>query len=100
MRSLPAPVQEALRRTFRQRVSFDPVECHLYSHDVGVLPRLVKPLIGQVQAAAVVQPEGEDELVRLMEMASAHRIPLVPRGKATSGYGGVLPVKGLSALMS
>jgi FAD/FMN-containing dehydrogenase len=30
----------------------------------------------------------------LAVLARAYRIPLVPRGKSTSGYGGVVPVKG------
>ena len=89
-----ASVREALQQTFHTRVSFDPMECRLYSHDVGSMPMLIKPLIGKAEAAAVVQPQSEEELVKLVELANTHRIPLVPRGKATSGYGGVLPVKG------
>ena len=45
-------------------------------------------------SAAVVQPQSEDELLELVPLANAEGIPLVPRGMATSGYGGVLPVNG------
>jgi len=87
--------QEAwLRERFHNRVSTDPMERKIYSHDVGVMPSLVKPLIGKALADAVVQPESEEEVVELVRWAAQNRIPLVPRGKATSGYGGVLPVKG------
>ena len=36
----------------------------------------------------------EQELLDLVKWAGEHDIPLTPRGKASSGYGGVLPVKG------
>ena len=42
----------------------------------------------------IAKPTSEEEIVTLVKWAGMQRIPLVPRGKATSGYGGVLPVKG------
>jgi Fe-S oxidoreductase/FAD/FMN-containing dehydrogenase len=42
----------------------------------------------------VIQLETEEELVRLFQWARAGRIPLTPRGKGSSGYGGVIPTKG------
>ena len=94
MSKLTAPLQEQLRQTFDGRVSFDKVERQIYSHDVGDVPLMVKPLIGKALAAAVVQPQSEEELAKLVKLAAENRLPLVPRGKATSGYGGVLPIKG------
>ena len=41
----------------------------------------------------MVQPENERELVELVKWAGQNSVPLTPRGKASSGYGGVLPVK-------
>jgi FAD/FMN-containing dehydrogenase len=41
----------------------------------------------------VIQPQSEEELVELVRWASENRIPLTPRGKATSGYGGIIPVE-------
>ena len=83
-----------LRERFATRVSTDLLERKIYSHDVGVMPPLVRPLIGKALADAVVQPKDEAEIVELVRWATRNRVPLVPRGKATSGYGGVLPVKG------
>lgn len=94
MAKLSKAQQESLRQIFHNRFSTDPMECRIYGHDVGTMPPLVKPLIGRAQAAAVVQPKDEEEVVRLVQWAREQRLPLVPRGKATSGYGGVLPVKG------
>ncbi len=83
-----------LQGRFHNRVRTDRTECKVYGHDVGVLPPLVQPLIGNPLADAVVQPKDEQELVDLVRWAAQERIPLIPRGKATSGYGGILPLKG------
>lgn len=75
------------------RVNTDRVERKLNSHDIAAMPILIKPLLGNTLADAVVQPQSEAELVRLVQWANQHHVPLTPRGKATSGYGGVLPIK-------
>ncbi|MBM3297894.1 MAG: FAD-binding oxidoreductase, partial [Candidatus Aminicenantes bacterium] len=41
----------------------------------------------------VVQPESEEELAALVNWAAENRMPLVPRGKGSSGYGGIIPVE-------
>ncbi len=94
MRSLAPAVQQELRDLFGPRVAFDRLERMFYSHDVGSLPSLVKPLVGNTLPAGVVQPLSEEQVVQLAAFSRTHGIPLVPRGKSTSGYGGVLPVKG------
>ena len=83
-----------LENLFNTRVSFDRRERKLYSHDTAEIPSLVKPLIGSTVPEAVVQPDSEDELVTLTRWAQQNGVALTPRGRATSGYGGVLPVKG------
>ncbi|MDY7077440.1 MAG: FAD-binding and (Fe-S)-binding domain-containing protein [Chloroflexota bacterium] len=83
-----------LREHFDGRFNADLMERKIYSHDVGVMPPLIKPLIGKSLADGVVQPRNEEEIVELVRWASQNRIPLIPRGKASSGYGGALPVKG------
>lgn len=82
-----------LEEKFGNRVNFRRVERKLYGHDIASMPGIVKPFIGETIPDAVVQPQNEEELSELIRWASASRIPLTPRGKATSGYGGVLPVK-------
>jgi FAD/FMN-containing dehydrogenase len=94
MRKLPDSLQQKLRETFGPRVTFDPLERTFYGHDVGSLPSLVKPLVGNTLPAAVVQPLTEEQVVQLVAIARTHSIPVVPRGKSTSGYGGVLPTRG------
>ena len=94
MSNLSTNQVEWLAETFGDRMTTRRVERKLYSHDIGEMPSLIKPLIGTPLADAVVQPESEAEVVALTTWAAREGVPLVPRGKATSGYGGVLPVKG------
>ncbi len=95
MQKFKAAQRAHLEAAFGSRVSFDRVERKLYSHDIAVFPSLFRPLIGKTLADAIVQPENEDELKALAKWAREQAIPLTPRGKASSGYGGVLPVKGV-----
>jgi FAD/FMN-containing dehydrogenase len=83
--------QSHLRQLFGNRVSFHRTERKLYGHDIAEIPGLIRPLVGNTTPDAVVQPESEAELVELVSWAAKNRIPLTPRGKASSGYGGVLP---------
>ncbi len=91
--SISASQQMYLESKFGSRVSFRLTERRLYGHDIGAMPSLIKPLIGDVTPDAVAQPESEAELVELVKWAVKHNIPLTPRGKASSGYGGVLAIK-------
>jgi Fe-S oxidoreductase/FAD/FMN-containing dehydrogenase len=92
MADLDSARRSSLERLFGSRSSFDETERALYSHDIAAMPSLVAPLIGRAVADAVVQPETEAEVVALVQWATEHRVPLTPRAKATSGYGGVIPV--------
>ncbi|HEY5373195.1 MAG TPA: FAD-binding and (Fe-S)-binding domain-containing protein [Polyangiaceae bacterium] len=94
MRELPSARRADLDRLFASRVSFHPTERRLYGHDVGVLPRRLRPLAGNPIPDAVVQPESEAELIELVRWSAAHCVPLTPRAKGTSGYGGAVPLKG------
>lgn len=84
--------QEELVERFGERVTFKRIERLLYSHDVASLPDMVRKLFQPVPDA-VVQPETVEELVFLTRLASRYRVPLVPRGSGTSGYGGSVPAR-------
>jgi Fe-S oxidoreductase/FAD/FMN-containing dehydrogenase len=94
MGKVNAKQQAYLKARFGNRVSFHKVERKLYGHDIAEIPSLIKPLVGQTTPEAVVQPESEEELVELIRWAARNNIPLTPRGRASSGYGGAIPVKG------
>ncbi len=93
MAGLSQAQQSYLKNEFGKRVNFSRLERKLYGHDTAALPGILKLLVGDTTPYAVVQPESEEELSRLAAWAAANRIPLTPRGKATSGYGGAIPVK-------
>ena len=77
MRNVPSTIREQLEEIFDSRVTFDPVERRLYSHDVGVFPRLVRPIIGNTMPAAVVRPHDEEELLELVRVGNSENIPLL-----------------------
>ena len=89
--NLNAKIQ--LQELFSNRISFDKTERKLYSHDIAAMPAIIKPFIGSVIPEVIVQPQTEEELVKLVNFAANYNVPLTPRGNATSGYGGVLPLK-------
>jgi len=82
-----------LEEKFGARANFDRTERLLNGHDIAAIPGLIKPLLGDTVPDAVVQPESEQELVDLVRWAADRKVVLVPRGKATSGYGGVIPTR-------
>ncbi len=82
-----------LETTFGDRATFDLTERRLYGHDVAAIPSLLRPVIGDTTPDAVVQPKTKDELITLVRWAAENRIPLTPRGKGSSGYGGAVPIK-------
>ncbi|HEY63082.1 MAG TPA: FAD-binding oxidoreductase [Caldilineae bacterium] len=93
MGKLSAEHRSYLEQKFGPRVTFHRLERKLYGHDIAAIPSLIKPLIGDTTPDAVVQPQSEEELIELVRWAAANEIPLTPRGKASSGYGGVLPIR-------
>jgi Fe-S oxidoreductase/FAD/FMN-containing dehydrogenase len=93
MKTLNSRLKKVLEEKFGSRVTFRRVERKLYGHDVAAMPDLIRPLVGNTIPEAVVQPENEADLVALVRLAAENSIPLTPRGKASTGYGGALPVK-------
>ena len=95
MSSIAAPQRQAIEEIVgTDRARFDKRERRIYSHDTGVLPGAFRLLAGPSLADGIAQPETEDQLVRLVRYAAANAIALVPRGKASSGYGGAVPARG------
>jgi Fe-S oxidoreductase/FAD/FMN-containing dehydrogenase len=82
-----------LESKFGDRVTFSRTERKLYGHDIAEIPSLIRPLVGDTTPDAVVQPHSEEELTELVKWAAKYNVRLTPRGKATSGYGGAIPVR-------
>jgi FAD/FMN-containing dehydrogenase len=84
--SLATQHKNHLEALFGDRVTFERLERKLYGHDVAAMPNLIKPLVGDTTPDAVVQPRSEEQLAELVRWADEQRIPLTPRGKASSGF--------------
>ncbi|TFG33622.1 NADH-quinone oxidoreductase subunit B [Candidatus Thorarchaeota archaeon] len=82
-----------LKEIFGDRVVTAKHELFLQSMDVGSLPKQVGWLMN-LKPDVVVQPLIPEEIRSLYRFANAEKIPLVPRGAGTSGYGGAIPRKG------
>ncbi|MGD2245943.1 MAG: FAD-binding and (Fe-S)-binding domain-containing protein [Candidatus Aminicenantes bacterium] len=82
-----------IQEIFGERANFNRTERILYSHDIAAVPSLFKPLVGNTVPDIVIQPQNEQELVELVRWAEERKIPLVPRGKGSSGYGGIIPTR-------
>ncbi|WP_430230904.1 FAD-binding oxidoreductase [Nitrosomonas communis] len=71
------------------RIYTDPVECYTYAYDNS---RKIFP------PEAVVFPLTTEEVVAILLLCNANKIPLTPRGRGTGTAGGSLPEKGGIAL--
>ena len=87
-------LEEATRIVGEDRIRSDERERRMYSSDIGVMPKLVRPFVAAGTAGAVVRPETEAQIVALVHLCESAHVPMVARGAATSGYGGVLPREG------
>ena len=85
--------QKEYLQSLGNRVSLEKHERMLYGHDIAAIPKMVKPIVGNTTPDAVVQPENEKELVDVVRWAYDENIPLTPRAKGSSGYGGIIPMK-------
>lgn len=65
----------------------------LYSFDLAPIPDLVLSFF-KTLPDAVVRPENMEEVLEVVRYARRNKIPIVPRGSASSGHGGAIPVRG------
>lgn len=81
----------SLKARFEERASDEPLRRFVYGHDMGVLPDAIKKFIANTPAV-VVQPETVEELSEIVKVACTENLPITPRGGASGGYGGAVPV--------
>lgn len=77
----------------KERDTEDEFERSLYGHDMAPLPKEME-LAFKTKPDRVVRPKTEDDVVEIVQDAFRRRKPIVPRGAATWGLGGAVPVKG------
>jgi len=63
----------------------------LYSHDVGDVPPIMTKILFKTLPDFVVQPKNIEEIKKVLALANELKIPVVPRGAASWGFGGVIP---------
>jgi hypothetical protein len=68
-----------------------PEEKEMYSHDIGEVPSFMTKLLFKTQPSFVVQPKNIAEIQKVLAFANEKRIPVIPRGAASWGFGGVIP---------
>jgi FAD/FMN-containing dehydrogenase/NAD-dependent dihydropyrimidine dehydrogenase PreA subunit len=66
-------------------------EKEMYSHDIGDVPTIMTKTFFQIQPDFVVQPKNSEEIKKVLEFANEKRVPVIPRGAASWGFGGVIP---------
>ncbi|MFX0045172.1 MAG: FAD-binding oxidoreductase, partial [Candidatus Hermodarchaeota archaeon] len=91
--ALKHKLAEQLKEVFEDRIVTEKHELVIHAMDVGSLPKQVGWLMNP-NPDAMVQPLTPEEVKFLYEFANEHKVPLVPRGAGTSGYGGAIPRKG------
>jgi len=65
-------------------------EREMYSHDIGDVPSLFIKMF-KTLPDFVVQPKNVDEIKKVLKYANEMKIPVIPRGAASWGFGGVIP---------
>jgi len=65
-----------------------------YSHDIGDLPAIMTKTLFQTLPDFVVQPKNVNEIKKVLALANEHKVPVIPRGAASWGFGGVIPTRG------
>jgi len=68
-------------------------ERRLYDHDIAPLPPEISVLFKTVPDV-VVTPKNVEEVSRIVKYAYSNKVPVVPRGASSWGYGGTIPTNG------
>jgi FAD/FMN-containing dehydrogenase/NAD-dependent dihydropyrimidine dehydrogenase PreA subunit len=69
-------------------------ERETYSHDIGDIPPVLTKMMFKILPDFVVQPKSIDDIVNVIKTANTMKVPVIPRGAASWGFGGVIPTKG------
>ncbi len=87
-------IEEFRKKLGNMTVLDKDAEREIYSHDIGDIPPVLTKLMFKIMPDLVVQPKSIDEIVRVIQAANETMTPVIPRGAASWGFGGVIPTKG------
>jgi len=66
----------------------------LYSRDQSEIPRFIKEIMFKSMPDVVAQPRSTEAVAAVLRYASSKGLPVIPRGSASSPFGGAVPVAG------
>lgn len=84
---------EMSRIVGKDRARNDMFERRIYSHDLGSFPKLFD-LMFNFKPDCIVKPKSAEEISKIVKFASKERIPIIPRGGASWGMSGAIPIEG------
>ncbi len=88
-------ILDEFKRTARDiRVIDGAADRAMYSQDIGDLPPALTGSLFQTLPDFIVQPATVEQVRRVLAFARERKIPVVPRGAASWGFGGVVPTRG------
>lgn len=64
-----------------------------YSSDAATLPPQIFKLYVAKRADCIVKPTATEQVAAVIRLAGKYKIPITPRGGASSGLGGAVPIK-------
>ena len=90
--ALSAELQTRLGSAVRVIASFS--ERELYARDLGDLPKWLEKAFFRTTPHLVVQPIDPQQIAAILQFSIEHRLPVVPRGIASTAFGGPVPTNG------
>jgi len=85
---------QSMQEEFGNRATSSPMECELYSRDLGPVPSLIVDPLFKTRPDLIVRPKTTEEIVNIIRRANVEGIPVTPRAGATTVFFNAIPVKG------
>ncbi|UCG68693.1 MAG: FAD-binding oxidoreductase, partial [Thermoplasmata archaeon] len=94
MSSIPDEIYEQIIGiSGKDMVRINSFERRMYSHDLASLPKMME-LGFKMMPDLVVIPKDANEISEIVKIAISEGIPIIPRGGASWGLGGAMPISG------
>ena len=84
-------IDEFKKKAGEIKILIKPEEREMYSHDIGDIPAIMMKTLFKTLPEFVVQPKTIEEIQKVITIANELKIPVVIRGAASWGFGGVIP---------
>ncbi|MFX1352083.1 MAG: FAD-binding oxidoreductase [Promethearchaeota archaeon] len=78
----------------KENISDNELDLICYANDLAPLPEIVLSTYRLKPPSYVVRPNSTKQVSEIVKLANNRKIPVTPRGGASSGLGGCIPVEG------